>query len=191
MRRLVADLLLLARTDVGRVVPHEPCDLAQIVVEAAGELGPVSEMHDIELDVQTAPVEGSRDELHRLTINLIENALRHTPPGSEIRVSTRMTAGSGAAASGAQAELIVEDDGPGVPPDLVPTLFERFVRGAGDRGGSFGLGLAIVHAVAESHGGSVRLETHDPHGARFVVDLPAAPEGAKPPLRPAAPSAAA
>jgi signal transduction histidine kinase len=173
MRRLVADLLLLARTDVGRVVPHEPCDLAQIVVEAAGELGPVSDTHDIELDVHAAPVEGSRDELHRLTINLIENALRHTPPGSEIRVSTRVTPGSSTTTSGAQAELIVEDNGPGVPAELAPTLFERFVRGAGDRGGSFGLGLAIVRAVAESHGGSVRLESHDPHGARFVVDLPA------------------
>ncbi len=183
MRRLVADLLLLARTDVGRVVPHEPCDLAQIVVEAAGELGPVSDTHDIELDVRSAPVEGSRDELHRLTINLIENALRHTPAESEIRVSTRMANG--------QAELIVEDDGPGVPAELAPTLFERFVRGAGDRGGSFGLGLAIVRAVAESHGGSVRLETHDPHGARFVVDLPATAGGATPQLRPAAPSAAA
>ena len=165
MRRLVADLLLLARTDVGRVVAHEPCALDQIVVEAAGELGPVSEEHDIELDVQPAPVEGARDELHRLTINLIENALRHTPPGSEIRVSTRLLNG--------QAELIVEDNGPGVPAELAPTLFERFVRGAGDRGGSFGLGLAIVRAVAESHGGSVRLENRVPHGARFVVDLPA------------------
>ena len=156
MRRLVADLLLLARTDVGRVVAYEPCDLAQIVVEAAGELGPVSDAHDIELDVGRAGpvlVQGARDELHRLTINLIENALRHTPPGSEIRVSTRLVGG--------QAELVVEDDGPGVPPDLAPTLFERFVRGAGDRGGSFGLGLAIVRAVAESHGGSVRLEHHD------------------------------
>jgi signal transduction histidine kinase len=183
MRRLVADLLLLARTDVGRVVPHAPCDLAQIVVEAAGELGPVSDTHDIELDVRAAPVEGARDELHRLTINLLENALRHTPPGSEIRVSTRT--------SGGQAELIVEDDGPGVPAELAPTLFERFIRGAGDRGGSFGLGLAIVRAVAESHGGSVHLERHDPHGARFVVTLPASAEGVKPPLRPAAPSAAA
>ena len=181
MRRLVADLLLLARTDVGRVVAHEPCDLAQIVVEAAGELGPVSETHDIELDVQPAPVEGARDELHRLTINLIENALRHTPPGSEVRVSTRMVAGPGNASSAGQvagavsdqAELVVEDNGPGVPSELAPTLFERFVRGAGDRGGSFGLGLAIVRAVAESHGGSVTLESRVPHGARFVVDLPA------------------
>ena len=191
MRRLVADLLLLARTDVGRVVPHEPCDLAQIVVEAAGELGPVSDDHDIELDVRTAPVEASRDELHRLTINLIENALRHTPAGSEIRVSTRVVEGAGGGAPGGQAELVVEDNGPGVPRDLAPTLFERFVRGAGDRGGSFGLGLAIVRAVAESHGGSVRLETHDPHGARFVVDLPASTAGAKPPQPQAEPSAAA
>jgi two-component system, OmpR family, sensor kinase len=200
MRRLVADLLLLARTDVGRVVAHEPCDLAQIVVEAAGELGPVSDTHDIELDVQPAPVEGSRDELHRLTINLLENALRHTPAGSEIRVSTRLVgAGSvtgvatvvaGNGAPGAQAELIVEDNGPGVPAELAPTLFERFVRGAGDRGGSFGLGLAIVRAVAESHGGSVTLERREPHGARFVVQLPAATQAAMTPPRPAAPSAA-
>jgi two-component system OmpR family sensor kinase len=173
MRRLVADLLLLARTDVGRVVAHEPCDIAQIVVEAAGELGPVSSAHDISLDVHPAVVEASRDELHRLTINLLENALRHTPPGTEIRVLTAEHDG--------WAKLIVEDDGPGVSPELAPTLFERFVRGAGDRGGSFGLGLAIVKAVAESHGGSVTLESvdraHGPEGrvgARFVVQLPSA-----------------
>ncbi len=165
MRRLVADLLLLARTDVGRVVRHEPCDLAQIVVEAAGELGPVSSAHEISIDAHPAIVEASRDELHRLTINLIENALRHTPPGTEIRVSTTTVEG--------QAILVVEDDGPGVPATLAPTLFERFVRGAGDRGGSFGLGLAIVQAVAESHGGTVALESTVPHGARFVVRLPA------------------
>jgi two-component system OmpR family sensor kinase len=166
MRRLVADLLLLARTDVGRVVAHDPCDIAQIVVEAAGELGPVSSAHGISLDAHPAVVEASRDELHRLTINLLENALRHTPPGTEIRVST--------AAEGDWAKLIVEDDGPGVSRELAPTLFERFVRGAGDRGGSFGLGLAIVKAVAESHGGDVTLESVDPHGARFVVRLPTA-----------------
>jgi len=168
MRRLVADLLLLARTDVGRVVRREPCDLAQIVVEAAGELGPVSAEHEIVLDAHPAVVEASRDEVHRLTINLLENALRHTPPGTTVRVSTGMDDG--------QATLIVEDDGPGVPDELAPTIFERFVRGAGDRGGSFGLGLAIVHAVAESHGGTVTLEpTGESKGARFVVRLPAQP----------------
>jgi two-component system OmpR family sensor kinase len=166
MRRLVADLLLLARTDAARVVPREACDLARIVVEAAGELGPVSGEHEISLDVQPAKVEAARDELHRLTINLLENALRHTPAGTHIRVSTRTL--------GSQVELVVEDDGPGVPGDLAPTLFERFVRGTGDRGGSFGLGLAIVQAVAVSHGGTVVLESREGQtGARFVVRLPA------------------
>ena len=182
MRRLVADLLLLARTDVGRVVPREPCDLAQIVVEAAAELGPVSSEHEISLDVQPVLVEASRDELHRLTINLIENALRHTPPGTDIRVSTATTSAGEAHLPAGEARLIVEDNGPGIPDSLVPTLFERFVRGAGDRGGSFGLGLAIVRAVAESHGGSVALEPTTrggaSKGARFVVTLPAVPAGA-------------
>jgi signal transduction histidine kinase len=169
MRRLVADLLLLARTDVGRVVSREPVDLAQVVVEAAAELGPVSGDHDIVLDVRPAVVEASRDELHRLTINLVENALRHTPPGTRIGIWT--------ACSDGEATLVVQDNGPGVPPELAPTLFERFVRGAGDRGGSFGLGLAIVKAVAQSHGGSVELEpSDDGTGARFVVRLPAPPQ---------------
>jgi signal transduction histidine kinase len=72
-------------------------------------------------------------------------------------------------------ELVVEDDGPGVSDSIAPSLFELFVRGEGDRGGSFGLGLAIVRAVAESHGGSVRLDTRPGmSGARFVVTLPRA-----------------
>jgi two-component system OmpR family sensor kinase len=165
MRRLVADLLLLARTDVGRVVPHQRIDLAQIVVEAAAELGPVSTTHEISLDVQPVFIDGVHDELHRLVINLIENALRHTPDGTEIQVSIKTERAT-------TAVLVVQDDGPGVDPDLAPTLFERFVRGAGDRGGSFGLGLAIVRAVAHSHGGGVTLEQTQPHGARFVVRLP-------------------
>ncbi len=166
MRRLVADLLLLARRDAAQEVERGPYDLAQIVIEAAAELGPVSDAHAISLDVHPARVNGSRDELHRLAINLIENALRHTPPGTEVRIRT--------SSEGAQAVLVVEDDGPGVDPELAPALFERFVRGAGDRGGSFGLGLAIVQAIAVSHGGSVTLErSRSPSGARFVVRLPA------------------
>jgi signal transduction histidine kinase len=181
MRRLVADLLLLARSDAARVVAHHPCDLAQIVVEAAAELGPVSSTHEISLDIHPAEVMGARDELMRLTINLLENALRHTPPGTAIHVSTATTPAG-------EAQLVVEDEGPGVPAELAPTLFERFVRGAGGApsrdgavGGSFGLGLAIVQAVASSHGGSVTLETPvRASGARFVVRLPAL-AGAQPP----------
>ena len=169
MRRLVADLLLLARTDVGRVVAREPCDLAQIAVEAAAELGPVSGEHEIVLQTQPVALQAAPDELLRLVLNLIENAIRHTPPGTEIRVSTRVDPAG-------NAILAVEDDGPGVPERLGESLFERFVRGSGDRGGSFGLGLAIVRAVAESHGGDVVLEQVHPGaqrpGARFVVTLP-------------------
>jgi signal transduction histidine kinase len=168
MRRLVADLLLLARADVGREQRHEPVDLARVLVEAASELGPLSENHDITLDARPVKVLGARDDLLRLTINLVENAVRHTPPGTRVSVMT-------APGPGHTARLIVEDDGPGIPPELAPRLFERFVRGAGDRGGSSGLGLAIVRAVAEAHGGGVALEVPEGGGTRFVVALPALP----------------
>ncbi len=184
MRRLVGDLLLLARTDAARVQAREPCDLAQTVVEAASELGSVSSTHEISLNAQPAMVMGARDDLHRLTINLLENALRHTPPGTEIRITTRTT-------SDGHAELVVEDDGPGIPEELAATLFERFVRGAGDRGGSFGLGLAIVHAVADAHGGTVTIEQSKKGatGARFVVRLPAIPAHKAPSATAATPTA--
>jgi signal transduction histidine kinase len=169
MRRLVADLLLLARNDVPRAVQHRPVDLAAVALDAASELGPMSATHHLSVDAKPVVVDGSRDELDRVAINLIENAVRHTPPGTRIWVST------GAGTDGS-ATLVVEDDGPGVASDLAPTLFDRFVRGAGDAGGSFGLGLAIVRAVSCGHGGAVTLEhAHRPDaptGARFVVRLP-------------------
>jgi len=166
MRRLVADLLLLARNDAAKPTVREHCDLAQIVVEAAGELGALADGHEIVIDTSPAPVYGVRDELHRVGINLLENAIRYTPAGTEIRVSTATTQSE-------MVELVVEDDGPGVPPELAESLFERFVRGAGDRGGSFGLGLAIVQSIATSHGGTVTLEPPlQGTGARFVVRLP-------------------
>jgi len=168
MRRLVADLLLLARADTGRrAAPHEPLDLSEVVVEAAGELEPVAGEHPITVSAPAgAQVNGARDELHRLTLNLLENALRHTDPGTAVEASVERRNG--------QVVLAVEDDGPGIPPELRDKVFERFFRGAGDRSGSSGLGLAIVRAVAESHRGDVRLEPPlDGRGARFVVRLPA------------------
>ncbi len=224
MRRLVADLLLLARSDVGRAVPRAPCDLAQIVLDAASELGPLAAEHDLSLDARPAVVLGDHDELLRVALNLIENALRYTPPGSSIWISSGLAnagahegrggaseggsagsgrgdggpsnggagnGGPGPGTGGPEATLIVEDDGPGVPAELSGTLFERFVRGAGDRGRSFGLGLAIVRAVAQSHGGSVALERTRrdgvEHGARFVVRLPLAAEHEDSPQPPRVP----
>jgi two-component system, OmpR family, sensor kinase len=166
MRRLVQDLLLLARADARRRAPHEPLDVAQVVVEAAAELEPVTEGHDLTVDAHRAMVDGARDELHRLVLNLMENAIRHTPDGTHIHASVRHEAG--------RVQVIVEDDGPGIPPELRDRVFERFVRGSGDRGGSFGLGLAIVRAVAESHDGQVDLRSEPGSGTRFTVTLPAA-----------------
>jgi signal transduction histidine kinase len=166
MRRLVADLLLLARTDAGRAAPRAPTDLATVVTEAAAELGPLAVGHPLTLEVEPAPVDGTRDDLHRLAANLIENAIRHTPPGTPIRATVRPVDGD--------VVLTVSDEGPGIDSELASQVFERFVRGAGDRAGSSGLGLAIVRAVAESHGGSVTLVTAPGEGTRFEVRLPAA-----------------
>jgi len=180
MRRLVGDLLLLARADAHRTLPREPTDLGHVLVDAAAELGPVSAGHELTVDAGTAIIAGSPDELHRMALNLMENAIRHTPPGTHVRATVVVRDG--------EVVLTVQDDGPGVPAAQREEVFERFVRGAGDRGSSSGLGLSIVRAVAESHGGSVVLEDADP-GARFVVRLPALdrPVAAK---RPAAPAPA-
>jgi two-component system OmpR family sensor kinase len=174
MRRLVADLLLLARADAGRIAPHEDIDLSQVVTEAAGELEPVAGDHQITVSAPPgATVSGARDELHRLTVNLMENALRHTDPGTAVEATVERLNG--------QVVLSVSDDGPGIPTENREKVFERFFRGDGDRSGSSGLGLAIVRAVAESHAGSVLLEdSPDGRGATFVVRLPAE----KPPAMP-------
>ena len=165
MRRLVGDLLLLARADANRTVAHVPTDVGQVLVDAAAELGPVADGHELTVDARPAVVDGARDELHRMVLNLMENAVRHTPAGTHVRAVVDRRGG--------HVLVSVQDDGPGVPGELRDRVFERFVRGGGDRGSSAGLGLSIVRAVAESHGGTVALEDAKP-GARFVVRLPAA-----------------
>ncbi len=165
MRRLVGDLLLLARADAKRNQPRRPTDLGAVLTEAAAELGPMADDHELSIDAGHVLVEGARDELHRLVLNLIENAVRHTPPGTHV---TAMTADFDG-----WATLVVQDDGPGIPESLERRVFERFVRGSGDGGRGSGLGLAIVRAVAQSHGGSVSLEhAQSGHGTRFVVRIP-------------------
>ena len=181
MRRLVADLLLLARADAGRVTPHDPVDVSSVVTDAAAELEPVAEDHEISISAPPGMVvDGARDELHRLILNLMENALRHTDPGTAVEAQVERVDGV--------VVLAVEDDGPGIPDELRDKVFERFFRGSSDRGGSSGLGLSIVRAVTESHHGTVGLEPPlDGRGARFVVRLPAHrapdPEGPDQPVQ--------
>jgi signal transduction histidine kinase len=113
-------------------------------------------------------VDGSRDDLHRLTLNLVENALLHTPPGTPVLVSVH--------ADGPVGVLEVADRGPGIPPDQREHVFERFARNGGDgsAAGGSGLGLAIVRAVADAHGGTVQVGDAPGGGARFEVRLPRA-----------------
>ena len=167
MRRLVGDLLLLARADARRAQPHRPTDLGDVLIEAAAELGPMAERHGLSIDARPAMVDGVRDELHRLVLNLLENAVRHTPPGTGVEASTESRDGT--------AVLIVQDSGPGIPAELSARVFERFVRGGRDGAKGSGLGLAIVRSVAQSHGGTVVLEKPvSGVGTRFVIRIPTA-----------------
>jgi two-component system OmpR family sensor kinase len=165
MRRLVADLLLLARSDVKEPLPPQPADLADLVIAAAAELEPSSEDHELELDPQPAPLLGTPDDLQRVVINLIENAVRHTPPGTHIRARTRTL-------SDGRVELVVADDGPGIAAEIRKHMFERFARGGGESGGSFGLGLSIVQAVTDAHAGTIEVRSSRGRGATFTLRFP-------------------
>ncbi len=173
MSRLVGDLLLLARADAGRLDKHRRCDLAEVAGEAAAEAAPLMGERTLTVDNdRPLRVEGSPDELHRLVLNLLDNAARHTPDGAMIELSLREEDGS--------AVLEVADDGPGIPAPMREQIFNRFVRGvgpadtAGGTGTGTGLGLAIVSAVAQSHGGSVEADESELGGALFRARIPLA-----------------
>jgi signal transduction histidine kinase len=196
MRRLVADLLLLARADAGRHAPRRPVDLATVAREAVAEAAPLAPEHPISIDAPgPAVIDGVPDDLHRMALNLVENALLHTPAGTPVTVSVRRDDGA--------AVLEVADRGPGIPPVMRERVFERFTRGdpTAARPGS-GLGLAIVRAVVQAHDGDVSLSSgSDGDGTRFEVRLPWTSESgaeeasgeaaATPPPPRAAPSAGA
>ena len=173
MRGLVSDLLLLARADAKRGRTPEPLDVGELLRAAAAEAAPLAAGHDLELEAPPGlVVNGSREDLHRLVLNLIENALTHTPPGTRVRARADV--------AGDHVTIVVEDEGPGLPRDIRTRAFERFVSGNPGVGGGSGLGLAIVHAVAASHGGSVQYGDRPGGGARFLVRLPAARVVARP-----------
>jgi len=181
MGRLVSDLLLLARADAGRLEAHRQLDLAQIAGEAAAEVAPLMGDRRLVLDNdRPLRVSGSRDELHRMVLNLLDNAIRHTPQGACVELRLRAEDG--------QAVLEVGDDGPGIPEQLRSQVFDRFVRGEGPadsvRGTGTGLGLAIVSAVAASHGGNVEAGESSQGGALFTARIPLAKAISKAPAKP-------
>ena len=171
MRRLVADLLLLARADAGRAGTRTEVDLGEIAEAALAEVRPVAEGHSLELHAADGvSVDGNADELHRMALNLLDNGLRHTPEGSTIELTV--------ASRNGDAVLEVADDGPGVPAEQREQVFSRFARLAGpadlSADSGTGLGLAIVEAVARSHDGRVEVGASASGGARFTVSLPPA-----------------
>jgi two-component system, OmpR family, sensor kinase len=181
MSALVEDLLLLARLDAGRPLEREPVDLTRLAIDATSDArvaGVTGRDHRWQLELPDGVVQviGDESRLHQVLANLLSNARTHTPAGTTVTVALRSARDlAGAAASGVHAELSVTDDGPGIPAELLPGLFERFVRGDTSRSraaGSTGLGLAIVDAVIAAHGGTVSV-TSQPGRTRFVITLPA------------------
>jgi two-component system OmpR family sensor kinase len=172
MTALVEDLLLLARLDAGRELVRGDVDLVPLMVDAVSDAHAAGPDHTWRLlDPPEGPVVvlGDAARLQQVIANLLANARTHTPGGTVVEV--------GLTVEGDEAVLSVRDDGPGIPEDLQPVLFERFARGDGSRSrsaGSTGLGLAIVAAVVESHGGTVRAESR-PGDTRFTVRLPLRP----------------
>jgi two-component system OmpR family sensor kinase len=168
MTALVEDLLLLARLDAGRPLAAEPVDLTVLIVDAVSDAHVAGPRHRWRLNLPDDPVTvtGDAARLHQVLANLLANARAHTPPGTT--VTTTLTSSGGAAV------VMVTDDGPGIPPDLLPELFERFARGDTSRSraaGSTGLGLAIVFAVVEAHHGAAAVESRPGHTA-FTVTIP-------------------
>lgn len=169
MQTMVDRLLVLARSDAGELAPRqEVVDLDDAVDDVVSSLPDTGV--DIELSqVDPVQVSGDPDLLEQMVRNLVQNAIRHASRRVQISLGT----GRG------QAELTVDDDGPGVPVDRREEVFERFTRldVARDRdGGGVGLGLAIVAEIVRAHGGSIEVDTAPIGGARFRVRLPPATE---------------
>ncbi|GAA1376191.1 sensor histidine kinase [Streptomyces beijiangensis] len=168
MTHLVDDLLLLARLDAGRPLEHEPVDLTLLILNATDDARAAGPGHRWLLDLPEEPVivPGDAHRLQQVIGNLLANARIHTPPGTEVTVALTATR-TGASVS-------VSDNGPGIPAELQPEVFGRFVRADHARSrstGSTGLGLAIAQAVITAHGGTISLSS-SPGQTVFRLTIP-------------------
>lgn len=168
MTSLVEDLLLLARLDAGRPMEFSEVDLSALLIAAVSDAHVASPDHQWDLQLPPDPVcvSGDSDRLAQVVANLLANARVHTPSGTRIRISLQV--------QDQMAILGVQDNGPGIPAQLVPEVFGRFSRADSSRSraaGSTGLGLAIAAAVVGAHGGSINV-TSRPGDTAFTVRLP-------------------
>lgn len=168
LKRLAGDLSTLSRIEEGAVVLDVgPVDLSGLVAAVADRLRPQFLDADVRLvvAVPAVTVPGDPDRLTQVVVNLLGNALTHTPPGGEVRV--------GAERDAASVRLTVADSGEGIRPEDLGRVFDRFYRGAGSAGGG-GIGLTIARAVARAHRGDITAASPGPGGgATFTVELPA------------------
>jgi two-component system heavy metal sensor histidine kinase CusS len=169
MAQLVNDMLYLAKADHGLLMPkREPLDLAEEADVLLEFFAPLAEDARVKLSRDGhASMQGDRSMLRRALSNLLDNALRFTPAGGEVRVKiVEQPAG---------LSLTVENSGEGISEDLVPRLFDRFYRAdPARREGSSehaGLGLAITQSIIRAHGGQIRCESAQ-GWTRFVIELP-------------------
>ena len=170
--RLVEQLLDLSRLESGEVpLRREPVSLAPLVAQVMSEIEVACTDRDVEvrsdLPVDLPTIEADSERVHQVIFNLVDNAVRFTPEGGEVRIEARRHNGS--------IEVSVADTGVGIPADALPRLFERFYRvdpaRAREDGGT-GIGLAIARSVVEAHGGSIRAESEPGRGSVFTFDLP-------------------
>jgi two-component system OmpR family sensor kinase len=174
LSRLVDDLLNLARADAGNVrLQVQEFYLNDLLAECCRSVQSLAGGRRIELECRAgedAPFRGDEELLRRLVLNLLDNAIRYTPPGGKVTASLD--------AAGPEARLRVSDTGSGIAPEAAPLVFERFFRAEKSRSrqeGGFGLGLSIVKWIAEAHHGTVELESRPGDGAAFTVRLPRGP----------------
>ncbi|WP_237719735.1 sensor histidine kinase [Salinibacterium sp. PAMC 21357] len=168
MTALVESLLLLARLDEAAAVEHEPVDLSRLIIDAVSDAHAAGPDHEWALEIpdDSFSISGDRARLHQVVANLLANARVHTPAGTKVTAALMR--------EGELAIIEIRDAGPGIAPELQPTVFERFVRGDGSRtraAGSTGLGLAIVTAVAHAHGGTATVSS-EPGTTVFRIELP-------------------
>ena len=171
MSRVVQDLLLLARSDSGQLdlelEPASISDILEYTLDAPrGRDGPAIRMDDLD---EACRVDGDEHYLIRLFVNLLDNALRHTPPDGDIAVSARRV--------GSSLKVSIRDTGEGISPDHLPHLGERFYRVDTARQrtlGGTGLGLAICKSIVQAHGGVLEFQSTLGKGTTVTVTLPAA-----------------
>jgi two-component system OmpR family sensor kinase len=168
MASLVEDLLLLARLDAGRPLDGRPVDLSRLALDSVTDARIIAPSHHWELDLPAEPiiVIGDEQRLHQVVANLLTNARRHTPPGTTVTVA--------ATSSDRSALLTIHDDGPGIPADLLPNVFQRFTRADTARNrstGGAGLGLSLAQSITQAHQGTLTL-TSTPGNTTFTLTLP-------------------